>query len=521
MSSNLNRIVFAVTIIGLLVLLVPLSGQAAKLPKDLMVFASTDSVTTWDPSASYSVELTYMANIYEPLIWVSPPGSDSQFEPALAEKWESTPDGLQWTFYLRKGVKFHDGGVLNARTVKDSFERTKSMGKGAAFILAPIKEIQTPDDYTVKFILNSPAPFDRIAASAYAAWIISPNAVQKERQWFDEGHEAGSGPYMLESYKPDEEIVFKRFDGYWRGWQGPHFDRVVVKIVKEATVAEQMLESGTADLATRVPIESGRTFNEKACCEKLVGPSYMNYAIHLNTAIPPFDNKKVRQAASYAVPYEDMIEVGLAGLGRQAIGPIPYGQFGHDDSLHQYGFDLQKAKKLMAEAGYPDGIKENVIFTYAAENAVEKAIAPLLKEQLARIGIKVEIRPMIWNAQWDLVKGGPENAQHMAALLWWPTFSDPYETLISLWQVEEKPVWNFSYYKNPKFDELINKAYATPDAVGAQAIYSEAQKILIEDAPSIFLFDQEQPVYKRKELKGIVINPAYPRVPFWYPMYKE
>jgi len=498
----------------------PPAQAAAKLPKDLLVFASTDSVTTWDPSASYSVELTYMANLYEPLIWVSPPGSAQQFEPALAEKWEVSEDALNWTFHLRKGVKFHDGGSLTAQAVKESFERTMNLKKGASFILSPIKAIHAVDEYTVRFELKSAAPFDRIAASAYAAWIISPASVGQPGEWFDGGQDAGSGPYMIESYKPDEEIIFKKFDAYWKGWDGDHFDRIVVKIVKEATVQEQMLDAGTADLGNRVPIESSRTFNEKECCERLSGPSFMNYAIHLNTAIPPFDNKALRQAVSYAIDYEAMLDIGLGGLGRVGVGPVPFGQFGHDENLHQYKQDPAKAKELMAQAGFKDGIKEPVIFTYAAENAVEKAIAPLLKENLAEIGINVEIRPMIWSAQWDMVKSGPEKAQHMAALLWWPTFSDPYETLYSLWHVEEKPAWNFAYYKNPEFDKLITKAYATPEAAAAQALYSKAQQILVADAPSVFLFDVERPVYKRKELKGIVINPAYPRVAFWYGMHK-
>jgi peptide/nickel transport system substrate-binding protein len=510
-----------VVIATLFIMLTAFAGQAAELPKEILVFASVDSVTTWDPSASYSTEATYMPNIYETLIWVTPPGSAKPFEPGLAEKWEATPDGLQWTFYLRKGVKFHDGGMLNAQTVKDSFERTMKMGKGAAFIFEPVKEIKVIDAYTVQFVLKSAAPFDRIAASANAAWIMSPNAVKNDRKWFDDGHEAGSGPYVLESYKPDEEIIFKKFDGYWKGWKGPHFERIIVKIIKEGTVAEQMLESGVADVASRIPTESSRTFDSKPCCERLVGPSFINYYIHLNTAKFPFNNKLIRQAASYAVPYKDIIEISAAGLGRQAVGPVPFGQFGHDETLFQYKYDPEKAKKLMVEAGYPDGIKDSLMFTYAAENDVEKTFAPLVKEGLAKIGINVEIRPMIWTAQWELMQGGAEKAQHLAAVMWWPTFSDPYETLFSLWHVEKKPYWNFSYYQNPEFDKTILEAYSTPDSTQAQALYSRAQKMLVEDAPSIYLFDAELPVFKRKELKGYVINPNYPRVPFWYNMYKE
>jgi peptide/nickel transport system substrate-binding protein len=513
--------IFAFVFVTALIIGLALPAGAAKLPKEILVQASTDSITTWDPSASYSTESVYMPNLYETLIWVTPPGSDKLFEPGLAERWEASADGLKWTFYLRKGVKFHDGGMLSAQAVKDSFERTIKMGKGAAFIFEPVKEIKVLDDYTVQFVLKKSAPFDRIAASANAAWIISPNAVKNDRSWFDGGKEAGCGPYMLESYKPDEEIVFKKFDDYWRGWKKPYLERIVVKIVKEGTVQEQMIESGVADWGNRIPVESSKTFGEKECCERPVGPSFMNYAVHLNTQKFPFDHKKIRQAASYAIPYESMIEVALGGLGTQAVGPVPFGQFGHDKSLYQYKTDIEKAKKLMAEAGYPNGIKEKVIFTYASENAVEKAFAPLLKEGLAKIGIQVEIKPMIWTAQWDLMKGGPEKSHHMAALLWWPSFSDPYETLFSLWHDEEKPYWNFSYYKNAAYDKTILEAYSTPDSSAAQALYSKAQKMLIEDAPSIFMFDVQRPVFKRKELKGFVINPNYPRVPFWYNMYKE
>ncbi len=516
-----KSIISVLVIAGIIFTLLSVQGHAAKLPKDILVFASTDSITTWDPSAAYSTESSYMPNIYETLIWVSPPGSKKPFQPGLAKKWKVDKKGLEWTFYLRKGVMFHDGGKLTAQAVKDSIERTMKMKKGAAFIFSPVKEIKVIDDYTVKFVLKNAAPFDRIIASANAAWIISPNAVHKDRKWFDAGHEAGSGPYVLESWKPDEEIIFKKFDGYWKGWKGPHFNRIVVKIVKEATVADQMLESGVADLVTRIPIESSKLLNSKRCCERLVGPSFMNYALHLNTAKFPFNQKLVRKAVSFAIPYKEIIEVAMGGLGRQAVGAVPFGQFGHDESLFQYSHDLEKARKYMKEAGYPKGIKGKVVFTYASENAVEKAFAPLVKEELGKIGIQVEIRPMNWTAQWDLMKGGPEKAQDMAALLWWPTFSDPYETLYSLWHAEKKPYWNFAYYKNPEFDKTILAAYSTPDGKKAQELYSKAQKMLIDDAPSIFLVDVQRPVFKSRKLKGYVINPNYPRVPFWYSMYKE
>ncbi|TET12492.1 ABC transporter substrate-binding protein, partial [Candidatus Aerophobetes bacterium] len=316
---------------------------------------------------------------------------------------------------------------------------------------------------------------------------------------------------------------FKKFEDYWGGWKRPYLDRIIVKIIKEAVVSQQMLEAGEVDLATRIPIDSIARVQAREDCEVLRGPSFMNYCLHLNTAKPPLDKKLVRQAISYAIPYQDIIKVSVAGWGRQAVGPVPYGEFGHDEYLYQYRYNLDKARKLMAEAGYPKGIDGKLILTYAAENIAEKKFCPLIKEGLGKIGIEVEIRPMIWTSQWEWVKGDPQKAQDLAALLWWPTFNDPYDTLYSLWHAEEEPYWNFAYYKNPKFDQLIKEAYETSgsDPERAKGLYSTAQQILIMDAPSVFLFDVERGVYKRANLKGYIINPSYPRVPFFYYMYKE
>jgi len=495
--------------------------QAVQLPKKNLVHASTDSITTWDPSAAFSTEASYMPNLYEGLLRAAPPGSEKYFEPLLATDWKASEDGLIWTFYLRKGVKFHDGELFNAQAVKCSIERTMKLGLGAAFIFDPVKEIKVIDAYTVQFTLKYAAPFDRIVASANAAWIMSPKSAQKGREWFEEGHVVGTGPYTLESWKPDEEIVFKKFEDYWGGWEGPHFDKIIVKIIKDAVVQQNMLESGEADLATRLPTESLDEVDARKDCEVLRGPSFMNYAMHINTVKAPLDNKLVRQAISYAIPYQDLITVSAAGWGRQAVGPVPYGEFAHDESLFQYSYDLDKARELMVKAGYPKGIDRKLILTYAAENETERAFSPLIKEGLSKIGIEVEVRPMTWTAQWELVKGDPLKAQDLGVLLWWPTFNDPYDTLYSLWHSEEKPYWNFTYCKYAEFDRLIDEAYSTPDPKKAEELYSAAQKILIEDAPSAFLFDVERAVPKRANVKGYIINPSYPRVAFYYYMHKE
>ena len=496
--------------------------QAAEDPMaKILVVASVDAITTWDPSASFSTEAVYMPNVYETLIRATPPGSTELFEPLLAESWEASSDGLTWIFKLRKGVLFHDGETCNAAAVKSSIERTMKLGLGAAFIFSPIESIEAADDYTVIFHLKSAAPLDRILASANGAWIFSPKAGKLGKEWFEAGNEAGTGPYKLTSWKADEELIFEKFDGYWGGWNGKHIDKVLVKRVSDGVVMQNMLESGEADMVTLVPRESLDSVNARSDCKVEIGPSFMNYALHINTQKPPLDNKLVRQAISYAIPYEDIITVSVANLGRQAVGPIPFGEFGHNEKLFKYTTDYDKAKALMKEAGYPDGLDRALVFSYASQNAAEQSFAPLVKESLAKIGIDVDIQPMMWTAQWEKMKSGASTGQDLGALLWWPTFNDAYETLSSLWKTEKKPFFNFSYYSNETFDKLISTAYSTPDSGKALDLYKKAESILIDEAASVFLFDVQTAIPMRANVQGVKINPSYPKVSLYYNIWKE
>jgi peptide/nickel transport system substrate-binding protein len=128
---------------------------------------------------------------------------------------------------------------------------------------------------------------------------------------------------------------------------------------------------------------------------------------------------------------------------------------------------------------------------------------------------------MIWTSQWELMKSGPEGAQDMGVLCWWPTINDAYDTLYSLWHTEEAPFFNFAYYKNSEFDDLIDEAYATPGTEKRKELYSEAQAIIVEDAPSAYLFDVTLAIPMRSNVFGLEINPSYPRVVFYYNIYKQ
>jgi peptide/nickel transport system substrate-binding protein len=489
-----------------------------RVPKILQMACDLD-VTTWDPSGSYSTEVMEMANMYEPLIWANPPGSSEPIKPALATSWEVSPDGLNWTFHLRSGVKFHDGTPLNAEAVKYSINRTKSMGLGAAFLWSYVNSVDVVDNLTVRLNLAYAAPITRIVSAEYAGWIFSPKSAANGTAWFEQGHDAGSGPFMLESYKPRDEIVLTRFQDYWGGWNDTQFDKIDIHFVSDPVEERQMLESGDADIACTVPIESVPILNQTNGLIIYRSPSFFNYVGYMNTAKAPLNNVLVRQAISYAIPYQDLINVAQKGMATQAVGPVPKGLWPNQPGLPQYTHNLTKAKELLTEAGYPNGL--SLVLTFAQENAAEQLFAPMIKSELAKIGVTVDVRGIPWVEQWAMAKQDPQKAQDIFLIEWWPSMQDGYDELSGMFHSESSVNFNLNYWYNSTFDNLIDTAFATETTNPTQSakMYFDAQKMLIDNAVALYLYDFDALFNFHTYIQGFVSNPYYPSVIFFYQLY--
>jgi ABC-type transport system substrate-binding protein len=498
-------------------------AEEVALPNVLKVSA-TANVTTWDPIKSFSTEALYMANFYEQLLRVNPPDAAEPFTPLLAESWEVSEDGLTWTFNLRDGVFFHDGEPLTATAVKLSLEAAAERA-GASFIWFPLDSINVVDDLTVDIVTSYPASIDLIASSLYGAWIVSPAALEAaaaDETYFEAGIEAGTGPYMLESYTPDLEVLMTAFDSYWGGWEEGQYDKVLVQIVPEAVQQQQMLEGGEVDLALRIPQENYATFADREGYTLVSEPAYFNYLGFFNTLRPPFDNATVRQALSYAIPYQDIIDVATFGQATQARGAAPAGVWPYTEDVNQYSQDLDMARQLLEEAGYADGF--DMRLTYAAENSTEERFAPLIKDAFAEIGVNVEIEPILFNQQWEEAKTDPENAQDMFLLLYWPTYSDAgSDNLWSMFRSSAAPFFNLSYWANEQFDALIDEAgvLTVTDPERAQELYNEAQNLMVEEAPAVFFFDTKAPFVIPDHVGGFDYNINYPFATFFYDLFAQ
>jgi peptide/nickel transport system substrate-binding protein len=501
-------------------LLLPTAGMAAGGAKDTLIYAAYADIKDWDPSAAFSLEVIMLVSVYEPLVWYNPPGSAEQLKPALATSWEKSADGLTWTFHLRKGVKFHDGEPFNAAAVKYSIERTMRMKKGAYYIWSAVNEIKVVDDNTVQFILKEPAPIDLIASSQYGAYIFSPKAGEKGTDWFMQGNAAGTGPYRVESWEKSQQVVLSKFDDYWGGWSGSHFDRVILKIVLEKSTQVQMIKSGEADFASLIPVDALQALRKAPGVEVLTPTSWKNSMFLINTQKFPTDNINIRKALCYAWDYDAVINSIYNGLATKAEGPVPKTMWGHNPDLPNYTFDLDKAAQLIEQSGIPKE-KLQLSLAYIATSQEYENCAQLLQANLAKIGVQLELLPGPWGTIWEKAKN-LDTAPNLQSMTWWPTYPTPSDWLIGMFKTEKKTLFNLSHYSNPTVDALLDEGVKMEavDRDAAIKAYREAQRIIVEDAAGIFYADILTRTVKRASVKGFTDNPAYSGI-FYYQLYRE
>ncbi len=504
----------------------PTAVPAAPPTPLVLKYASSANITTWDPIASFSTEAAYMANMYEQLVRVNPLGSAEKYSPLLAESWEKSADGLVWTFKLRPGVKFHDGEPMNAAAVVKSIEAEKDHA-GASFIWLPLDKVEAVNDMTVKFTLKYAQPLELILGSEYAAYIVSPKALDAaavNKDYWTAGVDAGTGPYKIESYTADKELVLTQNKDYWGGWKPGQYEKVLVQFVPEATTRQQMMEGGEVDLVTTVPLDSLATLAKNPDYVVSYEPSLFNYTAFFNTMKKPLDDVKVRQALSYAIPYEDIIKIGANGLGTPSHGTVPVGVFPYSADVKQYTYDIEKAKALLKEAGY-DGGGFSLTLTYASANSTEENFAPLIKDSFKQIGVDVTIQPMDWAQQWTLAKTDPAKAQDIFLLLYWPTYSDAGgDNMYSMFYgTKDAPhlnvtKFNLSYWYDEQYNALWDEANALSgtDTAASLAKYTEAQNLMVDQAPAAFLFDTKVAIIVPARITGFKYNLNYPDVRFWF-----
>jgi peptide/nickel transport system substrate-binding protein len=233
------------------------SSAPQQAPSQVFTYDTTATVMDdgWDPATEYSDGIIAMSQMYETLTRYD--AAKHAVEPLLATSWSSADNGLTWTFHLRHGVHFHTGHLMTAQVAKAAILRTIKLGGGAAYVWGAVNTISTPDQYTLVFHLKYASPLDLEASASYSAYIYDTGAAGPGgnlTKWLNAPHDAGTGPYTVQTWNKGQEIevILKAFPGYWGGWSGPHYKKVVFRVVTADTTSAQLLRSGAVDFVEQI-----------------------------------------------------------------------------------------------------------------------------------------------------------------------------------------------------------------------------------------------------------------------------
>jgi peptide/nickel transport system substrate-binding protein len=493
----------------MLLSLVIVSGGWCGTAKDTLVIGVASDISLLDPAVSSdNFDWRQIYPSYDRLVKykvVKGEGS-TEVEPMAAESWKASADGLVWTIKIRKGIKFDDGTPLDAKAVKFSFDRVLKIGKGPADNLGAIKTVDVVDDYTVKITLKSPfGPFVQTLATD-AGSIINPNVMKYEKDgdlaqgWLAQKTD-GSGPFKMTEWTRGQRLVLEAKPNYWG--PKPKLKKVIIRFMRESADQRMALEKGDIDIAESILLDQLPALEKNPDIAVRKYPSQLVEYVYLNTQKPNLNNKLVRQALNYAVDYKGIVEHALQGRGVQMRGPIAKGMWGYDPDAFQYQRDVNKAKALLQQAGLSQGLELTLIFS--ERRPTWEQVATILQSNFADIGVKLKLELLANPTLREKVDRGDFE---LCLGVWSPDYADP-SMFMNFW-FDSKNFGlpgNRAFYKNEQVDELIRKALALSNQKDRTKLYADATKIVMDEAPYIFLYQTQTIIPMRKAVKGYVYNP--------------
>jgi peptide/nickel transport system substrate-binding protein len=485
--------------------------------QNTLIYAQPEDPKTLDPINTDIAEAVHvLTNVFDTLVTYD--DATTEIVPCIAERWEHTPDGLRWTFFLRKGLTFHDGEPVNAHAVKVSLSRIIEQDHPLVFDKARpyqaaynmIQSIETPDEHTVVLVLQHRSAILLPNLAMFPASIISPQALEKYQAEFAE-HPVGSGPFQFVKWTRDQQLVTAAFEKHWRG--RPPLDHVVWVPVKENATRVQRLARGEIHVSESLsPIELDELAkNPSVVVQEQIG---MNVAyLTMQMEKPPLDQLKVRQAIYHAVDKNVLIQVGYNGHAQPAVSMVPSAMWGHDDSLEGLPFDPARGKALLEEASQEAGFVLPLKLSLSVMNQARPylqqpgAIAGYLKDALAEIGIEVTIVQRDVNQHFEALMAG----RHELGLAgWFSDNSDPDNFLYSLLDSDNisEAGNNLSRYRSDRYHELMLAGQRELDPDKRLTIYKEAQALIVQDVPVVPLVHTKARAAHTKSLQGFRLHPT-------------
>ena len=487
-------------------------GEAADSEyKDTLVFAMNTDVQSMDPQIQNDTTSEQVVKmLYNTLLKFQ---DDGTVVGDLAESWSVSEDKLTWTFNLKQGVKFHNGKELTSADVKATFDRALNAEAGGLRTTEIIKmftAVEAPDPYTVTITTDGPyGPMESLMCNM-SLGIMDADYI--EQYGLDLGTsvegENGTGPFKVVSWERDQEIVVERFDDYFG--TPAKLQTVVYTIIPEAASRVIALETGEVDVIDKPTDEDlARLEADTENFTVLRKPTISQRLFRFGCNDPIISNTKVRQAIVYAIDRQAIIDALFTGSAYPSTAPLAPVTFGYSD-LGEIEQDLELAKSLLAEAGYPDGFDTKIITTERYQNGIE--LAEIISQQLAEIGINAKIEVWEWSAlsaSWNGITAD-EFDQPIFIMGAGPSMRDADGGLRGLYTTSETGLndRNYGFYSNAEVDALIEQGMQETDQQKRVEIYKEAMEILYREDPVVFwLFDMYGLAITSSKVEGVTLSP--------------
>ncbi len=485
----------------------------AQTPPGVLVVGQIAEPQALDPHAVTATnDFRILMNVYDGLVRYRP--GTLEVEPALAESWDISDDGLAYTFNLREGVSFHDGTAFDAETVVWNFERMLDEDHPyhftgpfpLSFFFAAIEDVEALDASTVQFTLNEPfAPF--LSNLAYPTGLmVSPAAVMEHGDDFGR-NPTGTGPFQFAEWRSNERVVVTRNEDYWDGT--PDLEAVIFRPITDANTRVAEMLSGGIDVMVEVPpVALGQFEGPGFSVVDQIGPHV--WFLILNAKEGPFADKRVRQAANYAINKEAIVNDVLEGTAGVSSGPVAPAFDWAYAGLDPYPYDPDRARELLAEAGM-----EAPEITFFVTEGGSGMLDPIpmgtaMQADLAAVGFDVTIETYEWNTFLGRVNPGLEGQADMAQMSWMTNDPDtlPFLTLrTEAWP--EQGGFNSGYYSNPEVDALLEAARVATDPEERARLYKEMQEIVQEDAPWVFVANWVQNAVHSDRVENFTLEPSF------------
>ncbi len=443
-----------------------------------------------------------LCNLYDTLVF---PNTEGEVDPHVAERWEVSDDGLTWTFYLKEGVKFHNGSELTASDVAFSMNRMLEIGEGYAYVfLGTVESATALDDYTVQFELAKPSGIFLISLvrlyiaddEEVMANVVTPGPYGDNGDYGKEyllTHDAGSGPYMVKEFPLEEYLLMEKYDG-WVGTFHPDApDQVKYIATTEPATIRTLMSRQELEITDQwQPVEALEALDAIEGVDIAAFPSLTEFYYMVHTKKAPTDDLHFRRAMAYAFDYEAAVGLEWPGT-KQSQGPVPALTAGHDPDVFVFHRDLDKAREELALSPYADELDQYpVVLHWITDVPAEEKWALLFQANMADIGIDVEVVGTPWTAVVEET-ADIETSPHIVTIYVSADFPEAGSLLKVRYHSDAAATWSQNeWLLDDELDQMIDDSLATVDQEERFAKYRELQNYIMDLCPSLFLYDQVQ-----------------------------